>query len=425
MNPFLDIDFASQSESERAHKVNNEVKTKLRNRLEAGTTDKLVYVHCNSRVNQDMCKPLYSERFLQWGTVTPGVGGVSGDVISEAEGSSTPSTTAPIGVFASLFKPIGRAWMAPLSIANKKLKGASGTSIHVDSGAGVDDGDIEKMDTILIPISQFNFTAEDIESRFDGDIDVKLRGVVTRVTTNSINIKFDGDMTVSPYPKQGYGEYVVKRKFRCDNVAFFTESSFTITEFHINEVLFGDWLEGDLLNFAIADHFPTADAPTTVLSSYFAACSGNTTLSERYSAHVDFKQHKVLFVPVEAGKHWSLLAWDTVTAKLYSMDSGRSLLFAHSNTSYATAIDLIQTLVNRSPLFTDVALTHSPICLETAVQPNSVDCGFHVVLNAKSLAAHVNGGGTIDTWVPPASGVREINAFRKSFGRRCLQQPLA
>jgi hypothetical protein len=45
MNPFLDIDFASQSESERAHKANNEVKTKLRNRLEAGTTDKLVYVH--------------------------------------------------------------------------------------------------------------------------------------------------------------------------------------------------------------------------------------------------------------------------------------------------------------------------------------------------------------------------------------------
>jgi hypothetical protein len=33
------------------------------------------------------------------------------------------------------------------------------------------------MDTILTPISQFNFTVEDIESRFDGDIDAKLRGV--------------------------------------------------------------------------------------------------------------------------------------------------------------------------------------------------------------------------------------------------------
>ena len=39
--------FASQSESERAHKANNEAKTKLRNRLHAGTTDKPVYVHCN------------------------------------------------------------------------------------------------------------------------------------------------------------------------------------------------------------------------------------------------------------------------------------------------------------------------------------------------------------------------------------------
>ena len=213
-------------------------------------------------------------------------------------------------------------------------------------------------------------------------------------------------------------------KFRCDSIAYFTDSPFTLTEFNINEVLFRDWLEGDVLTFAMAEHFPTVGAPTTVVSSYFAGCP--TELGSRYFALVDFAKHELLFIPVEAARHWSLLAWGVATEKLYSMDSGRSLLFAHSNIKYEPAIALIETLINRSPLFGAAALTRSPIRLETAVQPNGVDCGFHVVLNAKSLAEHV-----CEQWWghrhlgPPVSGVREVNAFRRDLGRRCLQLPLA
>ena len=173
----------------------------------------------------------------------------------------------------------------------------------------------------------------------------------------------------------------------------------------------------------MVEHFPTVGAPTTVVSSYFAGCP--TELGSRYFALVDAK-HELLFILVEAARHWSLLAWGVATEKLYSMDSGSSLLFAHSNIKYEPAIALIETLINRSPLFGAVALTRSPIRLETAVQPNGVDCGFHVVLNAKSLAEHV-----CEQWWghrhlgPPVSGVREVNAFRRDLGRRCLQLPLA
>jgi hypothetical protein len=53
-----------------------------------------------------------------------------------------------------------------------------------------------------------------------------------------------------------------------------------------------------------------------------------------------------------------------------------------------------------------------------------VVCGFRVLFNAKSLPMHVNEGHDIESWTPPASGVREVNAFRRSFGIECLALPL-
>jgi hypothetical protein len=71
-------------------------------------------------------------------------------------------------------------------------------------------------------------------------------------------------------------------------------------------------------------------------------------------------------------------------------------MFAHTDSDYSPAIGQIENLVRSgSTPPSDVVLTRSPKRLQVTVYPNGIDCGVHVLFNAKSLAMHVNDGGDI------------------------------
>jgi hypothetical protein len=79
-------------------------------------------------------------------------------------------------------------------------------------------------------------------------------------------------------------------------------------------------------------------------------------------------------------------------------------LFAHSDEYYAPFITAIELAVGVDP----ATLSKNPLRLKVAVQPNSVDCGFHVVLNARSLTKFMldrDEGSAVanlkDDWQPP------------------------
>jgi hypothetical protein len=60
--------FTSQSATERNHKAEAVCKSKARNRLKSETTDKVLYVCCNSRLysRQDKIDPVPQEPHMQW-----------------------------------------------------------------------------------------------------------------------------------------------------------------------------------------------------------------------------------------------------------------------------------------------------------------------------------------------------------------------
>jgi hypothetical protein len=110
--------------------------------------------------------------------------------------------------FRSCFKPIGGAYTNV--IVTKKLKSADGTATPTAT-LGVADDVIRVDVTSIVPITQFSFTPKQIRERFNGDENFLLRGVVTHAAKNTINIRFDGDTHVSPYPKEGFGQFVKRR----------------------------------------------------------------------------------------------------------------------------------------------------------------------------------------------------------------------
>jgi hypothetical protein len=64
------------------------------------------------------------------------------------------------------------------------------------------------------------------------------------------------------------------------------------------------------------------------------------------------------------------------------------------------------------------------------IQPNSHDCGYHVVLNSRLLADFVLGfnveGGdeiSLEKWAPPTSTPPEIRLFRKNFAAEVAGLP--
>jgi hypothetical protein len=100
-------------------------------------------------------------------------------------------------------------------------------------------------------------------------------------------------------------------------------------------------------------------------------------LAEQYSSRIDFGLHKAIFFPTQVHQHWSLLVYSTLEQKLYSLDSGRTNLFTHTDAHYAPAIDKSEALVNdhiSSTPTSDAVLTRSPPRLAVTVQPNGVGC---------------------------------------------------
>jgi hypothetical protein len=65
------------------------------------------------------------------------------------------------------------------------------------------------------------------------------------------------------------------------------------------------------------------------------------------------------------------------------------------------------------------ALSKNPLRLEVAEQPNSVDCGFHVVLDARSLTKFMldrDEGAAVANlkgdWQPPPPALPEVRQYR-------------
>ena len=63
--------YTSQSPTERNHKMEAAMKTKARNRLKSVTTDMLIHVCSNARMQQKNCKVMYAEPFMQWLEASP------------------------------------------------------------------------------------------------------------------------------------------------------------------------------------------------------------------------------------------------------------------------------------------------------------------------------------------------------------------
>ena len=85
--------------------------------------------------------------------------------------------------------------------------------------------------------------------------------------------------------------------------------------------------------------------------------------------HIDVDINKVLLVPFQSTHHWSLLVLIFDGMHLYSVDSGRTKLFAHNDLQYAPAIAILEKVlklrcktITRSP--TRLALLSTSINLE-------------------------------------------------------------
>jgi hypothetical protein len=89
-------------------------------------------------------------------------------------------------------------------------------------------------------------------------------------------------------------------------------------------------------------------------------------------------------------------------------------VFAHSDKDHAPFITAIESAV---ALNSDT-LSKNPLRLKVAVQPNSVDCGFHVP-NVRSLTKSMldrdedsTTANLEDGWQPPSSALPEVRQSR-------------
>jgi hypothetical protein len=58
--------------------------------------------------------------------------------------------------------------------------------------------------------------------------------------------------------------------------------------------------------------------------------------------HIDVDINKVLLLLFQSGQHWSLLVLITDGMHLYSVDSGHTKLFGHSDLQYTPAIGILE-----------------------------------------------------------------------------------
>jgi hypothetical protein len=131
---------------------------------------------------------------------------------------------------------------------------------------GVADDLIRQHDTVLVPISQFEFSEADIINTFGGNKDVLLQGHVTSVQKVTLNIKFVGDSHVSPYPKEGFGQYMMRRQLKTIDCSYY--GTILMEEWNLNVITKNGWMEGDLLDFAMSSYWLDAALPTISASCY-------------------------------------------------------------------------------------------------------------------------------------------------------------
>jgi hypothetical protein len=101
-------------------------------------------------------------------------------------------------------------------------------------------------------------------------------------------------------------------------------------------------------------------------------------------------------------------------------------LFAHSDEHCAPFITAIELAVGVDP----GTLSKNPLRLDFTVQPNPVDCGFHVVLNARSLTKYMldrNEGAPVanlkDDRQPPPPALPEVRQYRKQLVQHITALP--
>ena len=140
-----------------------------------------------------------------------------------------------------------------------------------------------------------------------------------------------------------------------------------------------------------------------------------------------------MMFPVNTGQHWSLLVLKTATLELYSIDSGYSKIFAHSDLQYAPCISTLEQVLKLN----NRAISRSPKRLPCTVQPNGFDCGYHVVINAHSLADFVVNEGHDDddgnlflnldltAWLAPISTPTDVRNYRKVLEKKVAALPFA
>jgi hypothetical protein len=113
----------------------------------------------------------------------------------ENHGQEDHNTAAKIEGYRSKFKPIGAAYISGLVV--KKMELADGSAISTASAPedviGVTDELIMPFDTMAVPVSQFEFSDEEIDDKFDGNKDHIPKGYVSSTTKNDIRIKFEGE----------------------------------------------------------------------------------------------------------------------------------------------------------------------------------------------------------------------------------------
>ena len=188
--------FTTQSKNERNHKMEAMFKTKARNRLKSLTTDHLLYVCANKRLARKNGSVLFQQPYMQWleapaGTETavPMVRDADTNELTIKASFAPKRKAERADGYRTMFKAIGGSYTNAMVV--KKLKTADGTPADAkfvsddaygpDLFVGVAGDLIRQHDTVLVPISQFEFSEADIINKFGGNKDFLLQGHVASV----------------------------------------------------------------------------------------------------------------------------------------------------------------------------------------------------------------------------------------------------
>lgn len=320
--------------------------------------------------------------------------------------------------------PIGSAWK-PATATTATVKDSKPLK-KLKGDGGKPKLSLARHDTMIVPISEFEFTQSQIDLRFGGDSDATVRAVVRRFTIDEIGLKFDGDEVISHYgleQAQDFVQHRVSRSFSPESEVY-TFGDIQIMEKHANEIAANDWAEGDVINLELGMCMDEAiaaekhlDLNVALLSTYALVSEGNAELMASLTQHLS-REHRWLLLPLNMSHHWSLLVVDRESSKIHLLDSGIKKGFDHSTSDIDSAVLVIGTITAQD------AASYTTEVVPVTQQPNSVDCGIHVMLNGISLIHHLVGGGSIDTWISPASSLKNIKKYRANLAQKIISMPL-